>query len=294
MDFAALRKLHLALFFSYTVDNTEAILALEYWLIPIGVTALLFMLLILICFFKIFFAVRIPSKEEYPIPEGKAYECHRPKITQWIKDIRAMERRDVEITSHDGLRLTGKYYEYKKGAPIEILFHGYKGSAERDLCGGVHRCFGIGHNALIVDHRASGSSDGRVITFGIKESRDCLGWIDFVIKENIIKKVMRDMHLPAGLLYPFARLAARLLGGFDPDSLSPIDAMKRCRLPIIFFHGDADGFVPCSMSKENYEACASEHKRLVIIPDADHGLCFPVAQDRYLSELCDFFGPHGF
>lgn len=338
MDFAALRKLHLALFFSYTVDNTEAILALEYWLIPIGVTALLFILLILICFFKIFFAVRIPSKEEYPIPEGKAYECHRPKITQWIKDIRAMEQRDVEITSHDGLRLTGKYYEYKKGAPIEILFHGYKGSAERDLCGGVHRCFGIGHNALIVDHRASGSSDGRVITFGIKESRDCLGWIDFVIKEidseakiiltgismgaatvmiasgmdlpenvvgiladcgytsakDIIKKVMRDMHLPAGLLYPFARLAARLLGGFDPDSLSPIDAMKRCRLPIIFFHGDADSFVPCSMSKKNYEACASEHKRLVIIPDADHGLCFPVAQDRYLSELCDFFGPHGF
>ncbi|MBP3583502.1 MAG: alpha/beta hydrolase, partial [Clostridia bacterium] len=103
-----------------------------------------------------------------------------------------------------------------------------------------------------------------------------------------------DMKLPANILYPFAKLGAKIFGKFDPDERSPIDAMTRCRLPIIFFHGDADGFVPCSMSKENYEACASEHKRLVIIPDADHGLCFPVAQDRYLSELCDFFGPHGF
>ncbi len=309
--------------------------ALEYLLIPLGAAVLIFAAVILICFFKIFFAARIPSKEEYPIPEGEIYECHREQITEWIKDIRQMEHKDVEITSHDGLRLTGKYYEYEKGAPIEILFHGYKGTAERDLCGGVHRSFALGHSALIVDHRASGNSDGRVITFGIKESRDCLGWIDLVIREidseakiiltgismgaatvmiasgyelpqnvvgiladcgytsarEIIKKVMRDMHLPAGLLYPFARLAARLFGGFDPDSLSPIEAMKKCRLPIIFFHGDNDDFVPHSMSEENYSACVSEKKRLVITPGAGHGLCFPVDQVGYLSELRDFFEP---
>ena len=70
--------------------------------------------------------------------------------------------------------------------------------------------------------------------------------------KDIIKKVIRDMKLPADLLYPFARLGAMLFGGFDPDADSPIASMKRCRLPVIFFHGDADDYVPCSMSEENY------------------------------------------
>lgn len=244
-----------------------------------------------------------------------------------------MEHADVSITSFDGLTLHGKYYECEKGAPIEILFHGYRGSAERDLCGGVHRCFAIGHNALIVDQRTAGSSEGHVITFGAKESRDCLAWVDFVIQKidknariiltgismgaatvmlaasmelpsnvigvladcgytstkAIIRKVIRDMKLPAKLLYPLVRLGARLFGGFDPEADSPIESMKRCRLPIIFFHGDTDDFVPCSMSEENYTACAADRKRLVIIHGAGHGLCFPVDPDTYLEELNRFF-----
>lgn len=244
-----------------------------------------------------------------------------------------MDRRDVQITSFDGLTLHGKYYEYKKGAPTEILFHGYRGSAERDLCGGVHRCFEIGHNALIVDQRAAGKSGGHVITFGAKECYDCLAWVDFVIQhidkdariiltgismgaatvmmaasmdlpknvigvladcgytstKAIIQKVIRDMKLPAKLLYPLVRLGARLFGGFDPDAFSPLESMKKCKLPVIFFHGDTDDFVPCYMSEENYAACAAEQKRLVIIHGAGHGLCFPVNQETYFKELRVFF-----
>ena len=107
--------------------------------------------------------------------------------------------------------------------------------------------------------------------------------------KEIIKKVMRDLKLLPNLMYPFVRLGARLFGGFDPDEFSPIEAMKKCRLPIIFYHGSRDGFVPCYMSEQNYNACTSEHKRLVIIDGADHGLCFPVAMQRYEQELKDFF-----
>jgi fermentation-respiration switch protein FrsA (DUF1100 family) len=288
-----------------------------------------------VCFFKIFFAFEKKSKEEYPIPEGEIYKAHRDQMVAWMKEINAMEHKDVCIRSYDGLKLVGKYYEYEKGAPIEILFHGYRGTSYRDLCGGVYRCHALGRSALIVDHRASGESDGRIITFGEKERHDCLSWVDFVINNidkdakiiitgismgaatvmsaasmslpknvigvladcgytstrEIIKKVIRDMKLPAELLYPFARLGARLFGGFDPDSSSPIESMKKCTLPVIFFHGDKDDFVPLSMSEENYAACASEHKRLVVIKGAGHGLAFPVDQETYLSELCDFFAP---
>ena len=65
---------------------------------------------------------------------------------------------------------------------MELMFHGYRGSGERDLCGGVQRCFRLGRNVLIVDQRGSGQSDGKVITFGINESRDLEAWIKYLIE----------------------------------------------------------------------------------------------------------------
>jgi len=310
---------------------------LLYWLIPLITVFVLVVLITLICFFRIFYSPnRKPIRDdEYPTPRGAAYDPYREQMIEWIKSIRAMDYTDVSIRSFDGLTLRGKYYEYKKGAPIEILFHGYRGTSERDLCGGVYRCFELERNALIVDHRGSGRSDGNVITFGAKESRDCIDWINFAINnidkdakiiitgismgaatvmiassfdlpdnvvgvladcgytstKEIVKKVMRDMKLPANLFYPFAKLGAITLGGFNPDKLSPKKAMKSCTLPIIFFHGDIDGYVPCSMSQENFNACISQNKKLVITPNADHGLCFPSDTETYFREVRAFFEP---
>ena len=109
--------------------------------------------------------------------------------------------------------------------------------------------------------------------------------------KEIIKKVIRDMHLPDNLLYPFVRLGAILFGRFDPDSNSPIVSMPNCRVPVIFFHGDTDAFVPMSMSEENHAACTAP-KHFVITPGAGHGLCFPVDVDTYVKEISEFFAPY--
>lgn len=301
------------------------------------ILAVLALTVALVCFFIVFYSPkRKPvGEDEYPVPEGEIYEPHHSQMIEWTRGIRSMAHRDVSIQSRDGLTLRGRYYETKKGAPLEILFHGYRGTSERDLSGGVYRCFALGRNALIVDHRGSGTSDGHVITFGVKESQDCLLWVDFVLKEidpeakiiltgismgaatvmtasamplpknvvgiladcgftsakAIIQKVMKDMGIPGKVLYPFVRLGARLFGGFDPEATSPIAAMERCHLPIIFFHGDIDAYVPHAMSVQNFEACASEKKHLVTIQGAGHGLCFPHDQATYLKELGDFFAP---
>ena len=311
-----------------------------YWIIAANIVLAIVVLTLavaLACFFIIFYSPkRKPlAADEYPLPDGKAYAPHREQMIAWIREIRAMEHTDVSITSFDGLKLCGKYYEYQKGAPIEIMFHGYRGTAERDLCGGVYRCFALGRNALIVDQRASGHSEGHVITFGVKESRDCLTWTKYVTEhidshakiiltgismgaatvmtaatmelppnvigiladcgytsaKDIIKKVSKDMKIPGGLVYFFARLGAKIFGGFDPEASSPIRSMRSYRLPIIFFHGDADDYVPHTMSEQNYAACHSEHKRLVITPNAGHGLCFPVDMEAYFAALKEFFTP---
>ena len=127
-----------------------------------------------------------PRKKKDPndieLPSGKIYEPFWEDMRNWVLEVRKAPHENVSITSFDGLVLTGKYYEFAPGAPIELMFHGYRGNAERDLSGGMHRCFQVGHSALIVDQRCAGDSEGNVITFGIHEHQDCLMWIDFMIK----------------------------------------------------------------------------------------------------------------
>lgn len=155
----------------------------------IGLGVLLFLAAVVlltsyICFRMAFYVKekKIIGPDEYPIPPGKEYEPYRDEMVGWMKKTNAMEKEEVWITSFDGLRLYAKYYEYAPGAPLELMFHGYRGSGERDLCGGVQRCFDLGRNVLIVDQRASAHSDGNVITFGINEHRDALAWLDYAVK----------------------------------------------------------------------------------------------------------------
>ena len=155
---------------------------MKLFLIIPGVLAVLILLTAYICYRMAFYASRKEDEnaDEYAIPEGEIYEPYRERMVAWMKKVRAMPHDQVSVRSFDGLTLWGKYYEYAPGAPIEILFHGYRGSAERDMCGAVQRCHSLGHSALIVDQRASGKSGGNVITFGVNESRDCLTWIEYV------------------------------------------------------------------------------------------------------------------
>ena len=295
-----------------------AVLGISYW-----------------CFLTGFYAKRKKvSSDEVDLPEGEIYEKHWDSMRKWILETREAPYEAVSIRSFDGLTLWGKYYEYEPGAPVELMFHGYRGSAERDLCGGMQRCFKLGHSALIVDQRCSGRSDGHVISFGINEHKDCLAWVDFAVRrfgpdvkliltgmsmgaatvlmaggtelpenvmgiladcgysspKEIIMDVIAKMGLPARLVYPFAKFGARLYGHFDLEETSPEEAVKRCSVPVIFFHGTTDDYVPSWMSRKNFEACASR-KELVLVPDAGHGLCYPTAPEDYLEHVRQFFAP---
>ena len=299
--------------------------------------AVLVLLAAFICFWITFYSPSrtLPIPEEQRLPPGRIYEPYHPQLRQWMQQVDEMEFEAFTIRSADGLTLRGKYYEYTPDSPVEILFHGYRGLAERDLCGAVQRCFSVGHSALLVDQRAAGNSDGHVITFGLRESRDALLWIDAVNRRfgthrrvvlagvsmgattvllaagqelppnvvgvladcgyssarDIIKKVMRQIKLPADLLYPLVRLGARIYGGFDPNQADAVAAMRRCRVPVIFFHGDGDDFVPCAMSRENHEACAAP-KALVLTPGAGHGLCYPADPEGYVEAVRQFDTAH--
>ena len=155
-----------------------------YDILLIIICALFFIILLTsyICFRITFYVNRKKdlNKEEFDIPPGEVYEPYREQMISWMKEARNMNSVDYYIISFDNLKSHAKYYETKNGNPIEIMFHGYRGNAERDLCGGIQRAFALNHNVLLVDQRTSGESEGNVISFGVNESKDCLKWIDFV------------------------------------------------------------------------------------------------------------------
>ena len=103
---------------------------------------------------------------------------------------------------------------------------------------------------------------------------------------DIIKKVCRDMKLPAHLVYPLVRAGAVIFGGFDPDRASPKSAVSNTDIPILLIHGEADGFVPCSMSDEIAEA--GKTVSYVKIKDATHALSMLYDRDGYMKAVTEF------
>ena len=105
---------------------------------------------------------------------------------------------------------------------------------------------------------------------------------------DVICSVARGMHLPAAAMYPLVKFSAKVFGHFDLEELTAEESLKNCKIPVLFFHGDADDYVPSYMSRINYDACPSR-KKLVLIPGAGHGLSFPMAPDQYVREMAEFF-----
>jgi fermentation-respiration switch protein FrsA (DUF1100 family) len=274
------------------------------------------------------------AEDEFDLPFGDNYEPYYDDMKKLMKEYREMkseEGESVSIRSRDGLTLRGTFFGGIENGPVEIMLHGYRGTPERDMCGGVRRAREIGHNALLIDQRACGDSDGKVITFGIKERFDCLDWVNFVIEKfgsdvkiiltgismgaatvimaageglpknvvgvladcgytspsEIIKKVVKKMKLPVCIFYPLLKIGARIFGKFNLEETSSLEKVKKCSVPLMLVHGEADKFVPCEMSKRLYEACTSP-KILLTIPNAGHGLSFLINPELYFEKLEKF------
>lgn len=116
------------------------------------------------------------------IPAGEAYGPYREKMLENIGRLMEAPYERVTIRSYDGLRLVGKLYEGNPGAPLILFFHGYRSTAERDASGGFQLCREKGWHLLMVDERALGESEGKEITFGIRERFDCQAWAEYAAK----------------------------------------------------------------------------------------------------------------
>ncbi len=103
----------------------------------------------------------------------------------------------------------------------------------------------------------------------------------------IIKRVLKNRGLSPKTVYPIVYLSALLIGRFNLSAASPRLAVKNAKVPILLIHGDADDFVPHSMSEDIYNGNTRICK-LFTVSGAKHGASFAVGQERYVREVLSF------
>lgn len=83
----------------------------------------------------------------------------------------------------------------------------------------------------------------------------------------------KQCRLPLFPLFHLSDLWCRILYGWSFTKASPLDAVHRCRLPMLFIHGDKDSVVPVEMVHRLYEAKIGD-KELWILSGVDHGAAY--------------------
>lgn len=146
-----------------------------FWILLVLLLAAV--LLVLHYGYKLAFYYTDPQESPLAYTEDDQTKACKETWDAAISEFAAVPFEAVSIFSHDGLKLTGRYYHNADGAPLEIMCHGYKGNAIRDFCGGWRVAKALEHNVLLIDQRCHGGSQGHTITFGIQERKDVLGWI---------------------------------------------------------------------------------------------------------------------
>lgn len=82
----------------------------------------------------------------------------------------------VTITSHDGLRLVGKYIAADNAVRSVLLVHGWFSTYFKDFSEMARWYLDNGSNVLFIDQRAQRDSEGTYLTMGTLESEDVAQW----------------------------------------------------------------------------------------------------------------------
>ncbi len=86
---------------------------------------------------------------------------------------------DIYILSGDGLNLYARWIPAENPKGTILLVHGYQSTPYIDFSLVLDVYHNLGMNMLIPDQRCHGKSEGKYITFGVKEWQDMARWVDY-------------------------------------------------------------------------------------------------------------------
>ncbi len=208
------------------------------------------------------------------------------------------------------------------GAPATfILLHGL-GESKANYLGLGEKLAKSGHNVVLIDLRAHGSSGGKYVTYGALEKTDVKNVVDELERRKLIaggvfaygttlggmtaiqyaaidprcKGVMafqpyQDISVAKPKLmndgdYPAVLETAGKMADFNPADASAIKAAANLKCPLLLAHTQFDMAVPLSNSQAIYDA-APQPKKLYVITPADRMKLSMIWEDWLVRQLDD-------
>ncbi len=101
------------------------------------------------------------------------------------------------------------------------------------------------------------------------------------------KKLKTVFHIPKFPAMYIANFITKIKAGYSLKKASCIKQLKKCKIPILFIHGDKDKFVPFYMVNELYEVPNCPKEKL-IIKNAGHAEAQIVEPQKYWHTVRKF------
>lgn len=106
-----------------------------------------------------------------------SFRAHKTAILAARDWLDAQRPTEVTAQSADGLRLVGEYIPCENARATLLLFHGWRSAPVVDFGCAAPFYQSLGLNLLLVHQRAQGKSEGKHMTFGIREREDVHRWV---------------------------------------------------------------------------------------------------------------------
>ncbi len=102
------------------------------------------------------------------------------------------------------------------------------------------------------------------------------------------KYKLDSWKVPQKPLLPIACAINKVCAHYDFDKdTDALSAVSRAKIPMLFVHGDKDGFVPTHMVYPLYHDCPTD-KDLLIVEGADHAESYKLAPEAYEEKIKAF------
>jgi alpha-beta hydrolase superfamily lysophospholipase len=221
---------------------------------------------------------------------------------------------DHFVLVDDGAAISCRFYVCAQDAPSILYFHGNgEVVSDYDYIAPVYNRLGV--NLFVADYRGYGSSSGTP-TFSalLKDAHIVFRSFNEILREGQHTSAVFVMGRSLGSI-PGIELALHYGGQMEgliiesgigsmstlmahmglsgealglPTGFPNVTKIRSIKLPTLILHGEYDSLIPATEAYALYENSASQDRRLVIIPNAEHNDIMMVGGDKYFGEIRSF------
>ncbi|WP_163536150.1 alpha/beta hydrolase [Gracilibacillus sp. YIM 98692] len=153
----------------------------------------------------------------------------------------------------------------------------------------------VGENAEVVLHGLSMGAATVLMTSGEDHPEN----VKAIVADSAYTSVYdmfqyqmnRMYNMPSFPILPTTNLITKVRAGYSLKEASALNQVKNARVPVLYFHGKEDTFVPTDMAMELKNHTETETDML-LFDQAGHGEAYAINPEPYEKKLTEFLQQH--